>query len=58
MIIFLTETIFIAFFSGSKHVYMDPKCKIALITGGTTGVGFAAAQELLCNDLYVSKYSI
>ncbi|XP_073976776.1 15-hydroxyprostaglandin dehydrogenase [NAD(+)]-like isoform X2 [Rhodnius prolixus] len=31
---------------------MDPKCKIALITGGTTGVGFAAAQELLCNDLY------
>ncbi|RZF47191.1 hypothetical protein LSTR_LSTR004900 [Laodelphax striatellus] len=28
---------------------MDPKNKVALITGGTSGIGFQTANELLCN---------
>ena len=26
---------------------MDPGCKVALITGGATGIGFAIANQLL-----------
>jgi NAD(P)-dependent dehydrogenase (short-subunit alcohol dehydrogenase family) len=31
---------------------MEPQCKVALITGGSSGIGLAAANELLCNEAY------
>uniref|UniRef100_A0A0A9X993 15-hydroxyprostaglandin dehydrogenase [NAD(+)] n=1 Tax=Lygus hesperus TaxID=30085 RepID=A0A0A9X993_LYGHE len=31
-----------------KKKYMDLDCKVALITGGVSGIGFGAANELLC----------
>ncbi|KAG5888697.1 hypothetical protein JTB14_035762 [Gonioctena quinquepunctata] len=29
-------------------IYMEPSCKIAVVTGGTDGIGFAIAHQLLC----------
>ncbi|XP_023025610.1 15-hydroxyprostaglandin dehydrogenase [NAD(+)] [Leptinotarsa decemlineata] len=29
-------------------LYMEPCCKVAVITGGSDGIGFATAQQLLC----------
>ncbi|XP_073977074.1 uncharacterized protein isoform X2 [Rhodnius prolixus] len=40
--------------SSQKKKYMDIECTVALITGGTSGIGFAAAHELLCKK---AKYS-
>ncbi|KAJ8942454.1 hypothetical protein NQ318_002667 [Aromia moschata] len=36
-----------------KKVLMDPKCKTAIITGGTGGIGFATAHQLLANKARV-----
>ncbi|XP_069687824.1 15-hydroxyprostaglandin dehydrogenase [NAD(+)]-like [Periplaneta americana] len=33
--------------NASDDVIMDPKCKVAIITGGATGIGLAAACHLL-----------
>ncbi|KAF6203280.1 hypothetical protein GE061_003698 [Apolygus lucorum] len=36
----------------AKFKYMDLHCKLAVITGGATGIGFATAQQLLCSQIY------
>lgn len=33
---------------------MDIRCKVAIVTGGACGIGFAIANELLCQEAYVS----
>ena len=37
---------------------MDIRCKVAVITGGSCGVGFTTANELLCQEVYVSSINI
>ncbi|XP_068084020.1 alcohol dehydrogenase 2 [Anabrus simplex] len=34
--------------SGDKKELMDPVCKIAIVTGGATGIGYSACYQLLC----------
>ncbi|CAH1399485.1 unnamed protein product [Nezara viridula] len=36
----------------SKFKYMDIVCKIALVTGGGSSIGFAIANELLCQNAH------
>lgn len=32
---------------GARKLEMDPACKVALVTGGDSGIGFAMASQLL-----------
>ncbi|KAF6203424.1 hypothetical protein GE061_003843, partial [Apolygus lucorum] len=36
----------------AKFKYMDLHCKLAVITGGATGIGFANSATLLCSQIY------
>lgn len=44
--------------SSQKKKYMHIECKVALITGGTSGIGLAAAHELLCQKAKVNNFYV
>lgn len=40
-----------------SELLMEPCNKVSIVIGGTTGIGLAIANELLLNNVKVSRFS-